>query len=145
MSEYISAALRRTVAERAQHRCEYCGVPDTATFLPHEPDHIIAVQHGGATAAENLAYACFECNRYKGPNLSSVDPDTGAVTTLYSPHSPRAQRWLDHFRWNGAIIESRTATGRTTAFLLRLNDEDRVTFRANLLHGGRHLGPDPLE
>lgn len=138
MSEYVSAALRRLVAERANHRCEYCGIPDTATFLPHEPDHIVAHQHGGTTSGDNLAYACFECNRYKGPNLSSIDPLTGAVATLYSP---RAQPWQDHFRWNGAEIEPLTAIGRATVFLLRLNDEDRVGFRANLLRRGEHLGP----
>jgi 5-methylcytosine-specific restriction endonuclease McrA len=69
MSEYVSVALRRAVAERSQHRCEYCGVPDTATLLPHEPDHIVAIQHGGATVEENPAYACFECNRYKDPTF----------------------------------------------------------------------------
>jgi hypothetical protein len=138
MSEYISASLRRAVAERAQHCFEYCGVPDPATFLPHEPDHIVAVQHGGAKTAENLAYACFECNRHKGPNLSSIDPSTGAVTPLYVP---RTQRWEDHFRWDGATIEPLTAAGRATAFLLRLNDEDRVRFRANLLRQGHQIGP----
>ncbi len=137
MSEYVNAALRRLVVERANHRCEYCGVPDTATFVPHEPDHVVAHQHGGTTTADNLAYACFECNRYKGPNLSSIDPVTGTVATLYSP---RMQSWRDHFRWNGATIEPLTATGRATVFLLRLNDEERTAFRANLLRRGEHLG-----
>jgi hypothetical protein len=138
MSEYISVALRRAVADRAQRYCEYCGVPDTATFIPHEPDHIIAIQHGGETTLENLAYACFECNRLKGPNLTSRDPVTGAVTSLYHP---REQKWMDHFRRQDATIESLTATGRATAFLLRLNLEDRVRFRANLLGQGITLGP----
>src|SRR5690348_2445863 len=89
MSEHVSAGLRRLVVERAEHRCEYCGVPDTSTFVPHEPDHVIAHQHGGTTTADNLAYACFECNRFKGPNLSSIDPLTRIVTTLYSPRTPR--------------------------------------------------------
>lgn len=136
MSERIGVALRRAAIERAQQCCEYCGVPDTATFLPHEPDHIVAVQHGGETSLENLAYACFECNRFKGPNLTSIDPDTGRVTPLYHP---RRQRWGTHFRWQGAVIEPLTATGRATAFLLRLNDEDRTSFRANLLRQGQHL------
>jgi hypothetical protein len=138
MSEYISAALRRLVAERARHCCEYCGVPDTATFIPHEPDHIIAIQHGGTTTLENLAHACFECNRFKGPNLASRDPMTSAVTPLYHL---REQRWTDHFRWQDATIEPLTATGRATVFLLRLNLEDRTRFRASLLSPGIALGP----
>jgi hypothetical protein len=87
---------------------------------------------------ENLCYACFECNRSKGPNLSSIDPDTGVVTALFHP---RKEAWSAHFRWNRAMIEPLTATGRATAFLLRLNIEDRVTFRVNLLRRGRALGP----
>jgi hypothetical protein len=138
MSEYVSAALRRAVAERAGHRCEYCGVPDDATLLPHEPDHLTAVQHGGKSTLDNLAYACFECNRFKGSNLSSVDPVTGEITVLYRP---RRDRWLEHFHWDHARIEPLTPVGRATAVLLRLNHEDRVTFRANLLRQGRALGP----
>lgn len=137
MSERIGMALRRAVVERAHRCCEYCGVPDTATLLPHEPDHIVAIQHGGVTTFENLAYACFECNRHKGPNLSSVDPQTSAVTRLYDP---RTQPWMAHFRWNEAVIEPLTETGRATAFLLRINHEDRISFRANLLRQGQHLG-----
>ena len=51
----ISAALRRAVAERAGHCCEYCGLSDEAALAPHEPDHIVGEQHGGETAFENLA------------------------------------------------------------------------------------------
>jgi hypothetical protein len=87
---------------------------------------------------ENLAYACFECNRLKGPNLASRDPMTGAVTPLYHP---RDQQWMDHFRWQDATIEPLTATGRATVFLLRLNLEDRMRFRANLLSQGGAFGP----
>lgn len=41
MSESIKAALRQAMIERAQGRCEYCGMADTETLLPHEPDHVI--------------------------------------------------------------------------------------------------------
>lgn len=51
---YISAALRRAVRERACGRCEYCGIPDDATLAPHEADHVIGEQHGGATSIDNL-------------------------------------------------------------------------------------------
>jgi hypothetical protein len=134
MRERIGVALRRAVAQRAQGRCEYCGVPDSATLLPHEPDHIVAVQHGGKTTLENLAYACFECNRFKGPNLTSIDSETGAVTALYQP---RTDRWESHFRWEGSVIVPLTPTGRATVLLLRINQEDRVAFRTNLLRIGQ--------
>ena len=138
MSERIPAALRRRVAERAHRCCEYCGVPDIATLLPHEPDHIVAIQHGGKTTFDNLAYACFECNRHKGHNLTSVDPLTGAVIQLYRP---RQHLWTAHFDWHGAVIGPKTEMGRATASLLRFNHPDRIGFRENLLTQGYVLGP----
>ena len=44
------------------------------TRLPCHIDHVIAQQHGGVTAASNLALACYACNLHKGPNLSGRDP-----------------------------------------------------------------------
>lgn len=63
---YISAALRREVIERAGNRCEYCLLPAEVAFYPHEVDHVIAEKHGGATDIDNLAFACWRCNRHKG-------------------------------------------------------------------------------
>jgi hypothetical protein len=58
----ISAALRREVRERARERCEYCLLAESQALFPHEPDHLIARQHGGETVSANLALACFDCN-----------------------------------------------------------------------------------
>lgn len=135
MSERISAALRRAVAERAQHRREYCWMPDWEAVAPHEPDHIIATQHGGLTALANLAYACFDCNRVKGSNISSLDPDTGALTPLFNP---RQQRWAEHFAWSGPLVVPTSAVGRATVHFLRLNDPVRLEIRANLRAQGRY-------
>lgn len=135
MSERISAAIRRAVAARANHRCEYCAMPESEAVAPHEPDHIIALQHGGPTAIENLALACFECNRRKGSNIASIDPATNTLTPLYNP---RTQTWSDHFQWNGPIIEPLTAIGRATAFFLRFNDPVQVQIRANLQEQNRY-------
>jgi len=55
---HIPAELRRLVINRANGRCEYCLVPQDAIFAPHQPDHIIAEQHGGETEADNLALSC---------------------------------------------------------------------------------------
>src|SRR5437667_4729271 len=62
----------------------------------HEPDHIIATQHRGPTSSENLALACFDCNRRKGPNLSSVDPETTRIVQLFNP---RRDNWRNTFAW----------------------------------------------
>ena len=135
MSEEISAALRRVVRARAGGRCEYCGMQDTEPVFPHEPDHIIAIKHGGPTTSENLAYACFDCNRAKGSDIASIDPGTGALTALYSP---RTQRWSEHLRFNGPVIEALTATGRVTVRLLKLNLPIRVAVRDSLMRAGHY-------
>ena len=54
---YISPALRRFVEKRANYSCEYCLLSAGITFFPHEVDHLIAIKHGGATNADNLAIA----------------------------------------------------------------------------------------
>lgn len=109
-------------------------MPDREAVAPHEPDHVIAAQHGGQTARDNLAYACFDCNWIKRSNISSLDPDTGALTALYNP---RLHNWTDHFRWDGPVIEPMTAVGRANVFFLRFNDPVQVEIRANLLRQGR--------
>jgi HNH endonuclease len=135
MSERVSKALRHLVVERAGGCCEYCGMPDDVMRLPHEPDHIIATQHGGHTNLDNLAYTCFRCNRFKGPNLASIDPETAIIVPLYNP---RTDDWHAHFRWEEAQIVPLTAVGRATIALLRCNDAERVALRANLIQQGRY-------
>ena len=48
MSEtYVPAAVRRQVRARAGDRCEYCLLAEDDAFFPREPDHILALKHGG--------------------------------------------------------------------------------------------------
>lgn len=108
---------------------------DDAALFDHEIDHIIAEQHGGATALENFAYACFEDNRRKGSNIASIDPLTGEITRLYAP---RQDLWADHFELVGATIAPKSAIGRATEHLLRLNAPSRVRRRAGLIGLGRY-------
>jgi 5-methylcytosine-specific restriction endonuclease McrA len=70
------------VRERAAGRCEYCRLPETESLYPFEAEHIIAEQHEGPTTLDNLAWACIHCNRPKGPNLTTFDPQTGEITRL---------------------------------------------------------------
>jgi hypothetical protein len=120
---YIPAALRRLVEARAARCCEYCLLPADVAFFPHEVDHVIATKHGGATDATNLAFACWRCNRHKGTDLGSFDPQTGAFCFLFNP---RTQHWIEHFTLQDATLVGMTAEGRTTVRLLQLNTEDRI-------------------
>ncbi|MSQ48625.1 MAG: HNH endonuclease [Deltaproteobacteria bacterium] len=132
--------MRSQVRLRAQERCEYCHLPEEADFAFHEVDHIIAGQHGGLTELANLAYACFDCNRCKGPNLTSIDPQTNEIAILFNP---RTQEWNDHFELNvDGTVNGCTTTGRATARLLKFNDPGRVQDRVGLIAVGK-LNPKP--
>ena len=97
----VPAPLRDSVRSRAGGRCEYCLVQEDDVFEPHEADHIIAEQHGGQTPPDNLAFACWDCNRRKGPNISSVDPESGEVVRLFYP---RLQKWASTSVWMASVL-----------------------------------------
>jgi len=141
MSSYISDDLRRIVAARADYLCEYCLVHEENTFFGCEVDHIISVKHGGPTEADNLAYACVFCNRHKGSDIGSVLWRTGEFIRFFNP---RIDRWVDHFRLSGAIIEPLTGIGEATARILRFNDSDRILERQALIAVGRYPTPAAL-
>ncbi len=130
---HIPAELRHLVINRANGRCEYCLVPQDAVFAPHQPDHIIAEQHGGETEADNLALSCLHCNRHKGPNIASVDVETNQLVFLFNP---RTQVWAEHFVLQGATIRGVTAVGRITVRVLDLNAPERVEVRQTLIEDG---------
>ena len=134
ISTYVSADLRQRVRRRAKHRREYCLLAEQDAFFTHEPDHIIAEKHGGATTAENLALSCFDCNRFKGSDIASLDPTTGSLVRLFNP---RVDGWGDHFQIEGGKICGLTAVGRATERLLKLNLPARVEIRATLTRAGR--------
>jgi HNH endonuclease len=128
-STYISASLRRQVEARANYCCEYCELPAGVAFYPHEIDHTVAEKHGGQTILENLALTCWRCNRHKGTDLGSFDPQTGAFSFLFNP---RNQLWEEHFANSNGEILGLTPEGRTTVSLLQLNSPDRVAERSRL-------------
>jgi hypothetical protein len=129
----VDKAVHKAVRARAGHRCEYCRFPETFAELPFHLDHIIALQHGGPSVPENLALACCYCNRYKGPNLSGIDPESGHVVSLFHP---RQQHWDDHFAWDGARLLAKSAAARTTIHLLQINRADAVAVRRLLIQEG---------
>ncbi len=101
--------------------------------MPFEIDHIIAEKHRGPTAAENLAWACFSCNSYKGPNIAGIDPITSEITRLFHP---RTDAWDTHFEWSGAWLRGVTAVGRATIAVLEINHPDAVAVRESFLDEG---------
>lgn len=129
----MDARLKQTVRRRAGLRCEYCHLPEAIAELPFQFDHVIAEQHGGVATEDNLAFACVRCNRYKGPNLSGIDPESRKLTRLFNP---RIDAWSKHFAWKGASLSARTAIGRTTIAVLQINHPEALNQRADLLKEG---------
>src|SRR5437764_4748790 len=104
--------LREIVRTRAGNACEYCRIPQAATpLIPFHIEHIVSKQHGGTDDASGLALACDRCNAYKGPNLTSIDPETRSLVALFNP---RRDVWSNHFVVRSGKILGLTATGRST-------------------------------
>lgn len=133
LPEKLTAEVRR----RAKSLCEYCHTDETWQYIPFTIDHIVPVSLGGSPKPENLALACFHCNRRKGSNTQATDPKTGEDTPLFNP---RSQAWQDHFSWSrdGLEIVALTLTARATLHALDLNRERVKRIREADVAVGRH-------
>ncbi len=130
----MDASLRQLVRVRARDQCEYCRLPQSAaTYFRFHVEHIQARQHGAGDDFDNLALACPDCNRHKGPNLTTLDVETNEIVRLFHP---RQDAWIEHFAFDGPIIVGKTLVGKATARLLQLNAGERVEMRAQLLDAG---------
>ncbi len=133
----MDAGLRSRIRDRAGNRCEYCRLSqDDSPVVRFWIEHIVAKQHGGDDSPENLAWTCPRCNRFKGPNLTAIDPQTGKVVPLFHP---RRQAWQEHFTLDGVRIVGLTQSGRATVRLLRMNTSERLEIRSLLRSQGRLL------
>jgi 5-methylcytosine-specific restriction endonuclease McrA len=131
----ITKVQRSLVAARAGNRCEYCLLHQDYGIKRHEPDHILPLKHGGRDLDENLAWACFQCNRYKGSDVAAYDTETGDLIRLFDP---RRDTWNEHFRLDRGLIIPQSAVGRVTITLLQVNRPDRVSVRAILAEIDRY-------
>lgn len=130
----MDAAVRQFVRTRANNRCEYCRLPQSAApFFTFHIEHIHSQQHVSDDSSDNLALACPDCNRRKGPNLTTLDPETRIVVPLFHP---RRDRWEDHFEFQDAYIMGRSDIGCGTVRLLEMNGEERIEMRSQLLENG---------
>jgi 5-methylcytosine-specific restriction endonuclease McrA len=126
----IDAGTRRLVRNRAANACEYCGLQQEHSPLASlQIDHIIPRKHGGGNDPENLALACIDCNLAKGSNIAGIDPSTGQTTELFRP---RKNQWEEHFEWRGVELVGKTAIGRKTTRVLKMNSEEQLQLRLAL-------------
>ncbi|MBD6618723.1 HNH endonuclease [Komarekiella sp. 'clone 1'] len=139
---YISLELRRLVASRADHICEYCLVSEVDRSSGCQVDHIISVKHGGSTTADNLCYACIFCNLQKGTDLGSINWQTGELVRFFNP---RRDFWGEHFRLDEAVIQHQTDIGEVTARILDFNSDERLVERQALIASGQYPSASALK
>lgn len=135
MSNHISPAIRQIVASRASFVCEYCLIAEEDAYFKFQVEHIISRKHGGSSELENLALACVFCNRYKGSDIATLTPETNELVRFYNP---RTDRWQEHFRLNGVVIEPLTEIGEATVRILQMNHDDQILERQVLSRRGRY-------
>ncbi len=133
----LSTSVEQRVREAAGHRCGYCLSPQKYVMGKLEIEHIIPRVRDGSDEESNLWLSCSLCNRYKGPQIMSIDPLGGATVPLFNP---RTQIWSEHFHWSpdGTLIIGLTPVGRATVEALQLNNEIAVEVRRNWVLAGWH-------
>jgi hypothetical protein len=107
-----------------------------------EIEHIIPRAKGGSNDESNLWLSCSLCNRYKGSQVTGIDPQTNEAIALFNP---RTHVWSEHFQWSldGVYIVGITPTGRATVAALQLNNELAVEVRRNWMLAGWHPPGEP--
>lgn len=134
---HIPETILQRVREAARERCGYCLSPQRLVMGVLEVEHLTPRAKGGSDEEDNLWLSCSLCNRYKGPQISAIDPLTGKTEALFNP---RRDDWSHHFRWSAdhVSIEGLTPMGRATVEALRLNNKLSVEVRRNWVRAGWH-------
>lgn len=137
MPRKIPPTIQTIVRMRAGYLCEYCHTNERWQYVRFTMEHVTPVAEEGADDPENLALACFHCNRRKSIKQSSIDPETKQDVILFNP---RLHVWAEHFIWSSDAlrIQALTAIGRATVAALELNRERVLRIRAADVSVERH-------
>ncbi|KJH70432.1 HNH endonuclease [Aliterella atlantica] len=144
-NRYISEATQNQVRQRAKFLCEYCHASEQWQYVAFTIDHVIPLTKGGTNSIDNLALACFHCNRQKSAKLIAFDEQSRSEVPLFNP---RTDSWSEHFIWstNTLLIIGLTPTGRATVAALAFNRARMMNIRAADREIERHPpANDPIE
>lgn len=133
----VRPEIQRLLRQRAQQLCEYCHTAEQWQYVRFTIDHVIPLSQGGLDDVDNLALACFHCNRRKADRIAAADPVTGERAAIFNP---REQSWSEHFAWSTDVLRivGLTSEGRTTVAALDMNRERILSIRAADRVIGRH-------
>jgi hypothetical protein len=123
MNPYYTA-----IAQRANHRCEYCKAPEVVFNFPLEVEHIVPLSRQGSDDEANLALACRSCNLRKGNRISGMSSSSNVEVRFFNP---REDQWGDHFQVSvesGEVV-GRTPVGEVTVEYLEMNSPAQVGAR----------------
>lgn len=141
----ISENIQKQVRQQANYLCEYCHASEQWQYVAFTIEHIIPLAKNGADTLDNLALACFHCNRKKSDKTTAIDPQSDAEVPLFNP---RQDSWSEHFIWSadGLLIIGLTPVGRATVTALVLNRERVINVRAADKAVRRHPpASDPIQ
>jgi hypothetical protein len=144
LTRYISEAAQNQVRERAYFLCEYCHASEKWQYIPFTVDHIIPLSKGGVNSIDNLALACFHCNRQKS-DKTTASYESGTEIPLFNP---RTNIWAEHFIWSKDTLSiiGLTPIGRATLITLYFNRTRIINIRAADREIGRHPPQnDPIQ
>jgi len=141
----ISAEMQQKVRERAKYLCEYCHVAEQWQYVKFTVDHVIPLSKNGTDTLDNLALACFHCNRRKSNKITVIAPELNCDIPLFNP---RKQLWNEHFIWSSDKLRiiSLTSIGKVTVDTLLLNRDRVINIRyADILVGRHPPIDDPIQ
>ncbi|MEG4211409.1 HNH endonuclease [Microcoleus sp. S13_B4] len=117
--------------------CEYCHASEQWQYVEFTIEHIIPLTKKGSNNIDNLALACFHCNRQKSDKTTAIDTQSSVEVPLFNP---RQDTWNEHFIWSadGLSIVGLTTIGRATVTALVLNRERVINIRTADKAIGRH-------
>ena len=123
----MDARLRQLVRQRANNYCEYCGLSQDSEPLPFHIEHIIPRQHRRKRFRRKISrWPVITAICIKAQTFPGLIQKTRKLTRLFHP---RLDDWDEHFKNRDGEISGLSAIGRTTAALLRMNEDGRLQLR----------------
>lgn len=126
MKQKITDEIRVKVKRRAGYRCEYCLLPELDGLIKFHVEHIRSSKHKGSDGLENLAFACPDCNLFKGADLGTILGDDENFTRFFNP---RKDEWNEHFKVVDCVIYPMTDIGEATINIFQMNKPGRIEVR----------------